>query len=125
MIHTNDCLLFLDTFERISHQFHVIEGLLSHVSSVESKFWVIYNGVVLLIPILEKLIFAGYSDQILDFCLQLNHLVGGTLVLCTSRYIPFRLSLFCVIYEAFANTEESVKKMLSCLLQPFVLRFFL
>jgi hypothetical protein len=67
-------LLFADTFNRISSQLAAIEELLGRVNADWSNHWVVYNFVLSVIPIAEHIIFAGYSDQILQFVVSVNSL---------------------------------------------------
>jgi len=103
-------LIFTDTFERISLSIRQIEDLLSIVNINETYYWVTYNSILLVLPICEKLVFVGFSDQILAFLLTLHHITSSNLVFITSKYVPFRMYLYSVICYAFANTDESRDK---------------
>ncbi|OHS95868.1 hypothetical protein TRFO_10273 [Tritrichomonas foetus] len=99
-------LVFSDSFERIKLQLNNIEDLINETASNPSNYWVIYNIVISILPICERIIFAGYSDHVLEFLLLLNNTLSSILIFCTSRFIPFRLQVFTIVCSAFANTED-------------------
>lgn len=103
-------LIFSDSFDRIKQQLNNIEKIISLATSDQRNYWVIYNIVIAVIPISEQIIFAGYSDQILEFLISINNTISSILIFCTSRYIPFRLQVFLTVCSAFANTEDSREK---------------
>ncbi|KAK8887597.1 hypothetical protein M9Y10_038648 [Tritrichomonas musculus] len=103
-------LQFIDSFEKLNHQFNDIIQLLTTHCQNEREYWIIYDAVIVLLPYLDRLIFEGYSDQILEFLLTLNSKLGSNFIFCTSRFIPLRLQLFTTICSAFANTQESREK---------------
>jgi hypothetical protein len=84
-------LIFTDTFERIHQQLIGVEDLLLAVNPDQPHYWVVYDIVLGMLPIAERLIFNSYADQILEFLLSLNHSVSSNLMLCTSRFIPLRV----------------------------------
>ena len=103
-------LIFVDTFERIAANLKIISDLVIELNKSDANYWIIYNIVISMLPICEKIIFCGYSDQILEFLLTINREVSVNLILITSRFVPLRVQLFSVICSAFANTDESRDK---------------
>lgn len=103
-------LIFSDSFDRIKQQLNNVEKIISSATNDQNNYWVLYNITISIIPICEQIIFAGYSDQILEFLISLNNTISSILIFCTSRYIPFRLQVFLTVCSAFANTEESREK---------------
>ena len=78
--------IFTDSFDRINIQLKNIEKLIHSTLSDQSNYWFAYNIVINALQISEKIIFAGYSDQILNFLLDINYIVSETLIFCTSRF---------------------------------------
>lgn len=103
-------LVFADTFDRISGQLRELDELIQNVNKSQENYWIVYNIINSSIPVFERLIFAGYSDQILSFCLNMNRAVSENLVLITSKYLPFRLRVFCTVCTTFANTKDNTDK---------------
>jgi hypothetical protein len=103
-------LIFTDTFERIHEQLIAVEDLLLAVNPDQPNYWIVYDIVLSMLPIAERLIFCSYADQILEFLLSLHHSLSSNLMFCTSRFIPLRLQLFTTICSAMANTEASRDK---------------
>ena len=102
--------IFTDSFDRINIQLKNIEKLIHSTLSDQSNYWFAYNIVINVLQISEKIIFAGYSDQILNFLLDINYIVSETLIFCTSRFIPFRIQILSTVCSAFANSESQRDK---------------
>ncbi|EAY09166.1 hypothetical protein TVAG_363810 [Trichomonas vaginalis G3] len=103
-------LLFVDTFERISSNLNQIFNLIKELNNDEQNYWIIYNMCITVLPICERLIFAGYSDHILELLLNIYREVSSNLIFITSRYVPLRMKFFSIICLAFANTQETREK---------------
>lgn len=103
-------MIFSDTFERILHQLNSLEELYNQIIAKEKNYWCAYNIVIEIMSILEKLVFFGYSDQILEYSLSLFHSISTYIIFRTSRFIPFRMQFFYLICSAMANTQNSRDK---------------
>ena len=112
-------VVFSDTFDRLSQQLSLMENLMLQTNSEPKDYWIVYNMVISVLPIAERLIFAGYSDQILQFLLSMNNIVSSNLLFCTSRFIPFRVQVFSTVCSAMANTEEPRQKDAEALIKYF------
>ena len=62
-------LIFIDSFERISANLKTISDMVTELNQNDANYWIIYNIISTILPICEKLIFVGYSDQILEHLL--------------------------------------------------------
>lgn len=112
-------LLFSDTFDRINQQLSIVSSLLEEINQDQPNYFVVYNIVISIIPFIERIIFAGYSDQILEFSLKLHQSIASNLMFCTSRFVPFRLQIFLLVCAIYANLEESHDKDADLFIQTF------
>ncbi|OHS98085.1 hypothetical protein TRFO_35548 [Tritrichomonas foetus] len=112
-------LMFSDTYERIAQQLASVSDLISKINEDPKSYFVVYNIVIAMIPIIERIVFAGYSDQILEFALSINQAIASNLMFCTSRFVPFRLQLFLTVCGVFANTNDSREKDTDQFIQTF------
>lgn len=112
-------LLFVDTYDRISQQLSNIVNLITQINPDQPNYYIIYNIVISIIPYIERIIFSGYSDQILEFALTINQLITSNLMFCTSRFVPFRLQLFLTVCAVFANLTEPHEKDADQFIQTF------
>ena len=112
-------LIFCDTFDRIYQELIEIDEKLINSLTNEKDYWIVYDVVISLFPVFERLIFSGYSDQILEYLINLNEKLGKVIVFRTSRFVPFRLQLFTTICSAFANTQEQRDKDATLFIQEF------
>lgn len=119
ILHYDPQLVFDDTFSRIHTQLTATEDLILTINTSEPNYWVVYNIFVAMIPIAERLIFAGYSDQILEFLLSLYHAISSNLMFSTSKYVPLKMQIFAAICSAYANTKESHEKDADLFIQTF------
>lgn len=99
-------LLFVDSFDTLRNHFSEIENIISSYSQSQRDYYIVYNAIIMILPYLDKLIYIGYSDQILEFLLTINSHIPKFFIFLTSRYIPFRLQIFTTICSAYANCEE-------------------
>ena len=112
-------VVFSDTFDRISQQLTAMENLMQQTNTEPGDYWIVYNMVISVLPIAERLIFAGYSDQILQFLLSVNSIVASNLLFCTSRFVPFRVQVFSTVCSAMANTDEPRQKDAEAFIKSF------
>lgn len=112
-------LLFIDTYDRISQQLTLIVNLITQINPDQPNYYIVYNIVISIIPYIERIIFSGYSDQILEFVLTINQLISSNLMFCTSRFVPFRLQLFLTVCAVYANLKESHEKDAELFIQTF------
>ena len=103
-------LIFIDSFERISANLKTISEMVTELNQNDANYWIIYNIISTILPICEKLIFVGYSDQILEFLINLYREVSVNLILITSRFVPLRMAVFSIICSAYSNTQDSREK---------------
>lgn len=99
-------LVFPDTFERISQLLTELNDIFATLIVVDKNYWISYNIILALMPLFERLIFYGYSDQVLEILLSLNYSVNTNIIFCTSRFLPLRMYLFSTICFTMANTKE-------------------
>ena len=103
-------IIFSDTFDRIIQQLKNFEQIFNDIIANEKDYWIAYNAAISILPVLEKLVFCGYSDQILEYLLTMHYTVATILIFRTSRFIPFRMQIFSLVAFAMSNTNQTREK---------------